>query len=361
MQPEASRRGKKEMVRYVGIDVGKAKCRVAVVNQKGDVEDEFFFENSNKGISELEAMLKVEDRVVMESTGNLWLNIYDALDSRSIKVVLANPMQTRASSRKKKTDKVDARKLALLLKAGLISESYVPPGYLREMRALVRHRLSLVRLRTMQKNKVHAILDKYGYRCERSDLYGKAGRAWLGRLKFNGLDRLLVENHVSLIEFVGVQVEGVDAAILQKASEEDDVRLLLSLTGVDVFTAVLIKSEIGTIERFDNYKKLVSWAGLAPSVHQSGEVEFHGGITREGSGVLRWAIVEAAWIAVNHDVKLREFYERVCSMRGKQKAAVAVACKMLKIIWFMLTRREVYGGAKERRYGEKLKKIGVKG
>ena len=266
------------MSRYIGIDVGKTKCRAAIVNEQGCVENEFFFENNRKGITELTQALMAEDKVVMESTGNLWLSIYDAIDLMNIKVVLANPMQIKTS--KKKTDKVDARKLAMLLKAGLISESYVPPGYLREMRALVRHRLSLVKMRTMEKNKVHAILDKYGYRCEKSDLYGKAGKDWLGKLKFNDTDRLMVKNHLSLIESVGSQVDLVDEAILSKASEEDDVRLLLSLTGIDVYTALLIKSEIGTIKRFDSYKKLISWAGLAPSVHQSGETEYHGNITR---------------------------------------------------------------------------------
>ena len=347
------------MKRYVGIDVGKAKCRAAILNEQGDFENEFFFENNKKGISELTEALNVEDRVVLESTGNLWLSIYDSLESMDIKVVLANPMQTKASSRKKKTDKVDARKLALLLKAGLISESYVPPGYLREMRALVRHRLSLVKVRTMEKNKVHAILDKYGYRCEKSDMFGKAGKEWLGKLKLGEMDRLMMDNHLSLIESVGGQVKRVDEAILRKASEEEDVRLLLSLTGVDVYTALLIKSEIGTIRRFENHKKLISWAGLAPSVHQSGETEYHGKISREGSVMLRWAVVEAARIAVNHDAKLGEFYERVSSRRGNQKAIVAVGCKMLKIIWFMLTRGETYSGTKERRYGVKLKRLDV--
>lgn len=219
------------MMRYVGIDVGKAQCRAALVNQQGDVENEFFFENNTKGISELTDVLTREDKVVMESTGNLWLNIYDTLDSKNIKVVLANPMQT-TNRKKKKTDTIDARKLARLLKADMISESYVPPIYLREIRALVRHRLSLVRMRTMEKNKVHAILDKYGFRCEYSDLFGKAGKEWLGKLKLGELDGLMVENHVGLIDSIGVQVKRVDEAILGKASEEEDVRLLLSLTAL---------------------------------------------------------------------------------------------------------------------------------
>jgi transposase len=83
-------------MRYVGIDVGKARCRAALMNQKGIVESEFFFENSNRGIANLVSALIDVDSVVMESSGNLWLNIYDALDSKSIKVVLANLMKTKA-------------------------------------------------------------------------------------------------------------------------------------------------------------------------------------------------------------------------------------------------------------------------
>jgi transposase len=346
------------MIRYVGVDVGKAKCRAALMNQKGTVESEFFFENNTKGIERLVSRLTSEDKVVMESTGNLWLNLYDALDQKKIKVVLANPLKTKAiASAKIKTDKVDARILAHLLRADLVAESYVPQGSIREMRGLVRHRLGLVKMRTMVKNKVHALTDKYGYRCEYSDMFGKSGIAWMMALDFSELDRLLLENHLSLIESINLQIRKVDDVIKRKACEDEDVRLLLSLTGIDVYAALLIRSEVGPISRFSSYKKLISWAGLAPSVYQSGNVEYTGRITKRGSGMLRWVMVEAAWIAVRHDEKLGGFFERVRARRGDQKAVVAVACKMLKIVWFMLSRREAYGNVNGKRYGEKLKKI----
>lgn len=346
------------MMRYVGIDVGKARCRAAVMNEKGTIEDEFFFENNNKGIANLLSTLNSQDSVVMESTGNLWLNIYDSLDQRKIKVVLANPLKTKAiASAKVKTDKLDARILAHLLRADLIAESYVPEESIRQMRALVRQRLSLVQMRTVVKNKAHAIVDKYGYRCEYSDMFGKAGMQWLWAQEMKAIDRLLLENHLSLIDSIKVQIGRIDEAIRVRACEDEDVRLLLSLTGMGVYTALLIRSEVGSIGRFSDYKKLVSWAGLAPSVYQSGNVEFCGRITKRGSSILRWALVEDARIAVRHDERMRVFYERVAKRHGDQKAMVAVACKMLKIVWFMLTRREAYEGANVRRYGEKLKRL----
>jgi len=108
---------------------------------------------------------------------------------------------------------------------------------------------------------------------------------------------------------------------------------------------------------FPDYKKLVSWAGLAPSLHQSGNVEYHGSITKQGSKMLRWIMVEAATVAVNHDARMRGFYERVKHRRGPQKAIIAVSNKMLKITWFMLTRREPYESRNEKRYQQKLNSI----
>jgi len=130
-----------------------------------------------------------------------------------------------------KTDKVDARVLAHLLRSDLVAESYVPPMNVREMRSLVRHRLSLVKMRSMVKNKVHAISDRYGYRCEYSDMFGKAGMEWLRTLEFGELDRLVLENHLSLIEAINAQMKRVDEAIRKKASQNENIHLLLSCCG----------------------------------------------------------------------------------------------------------------------------------
>jgi len=206
----------------------------------------------------------------------------------------------------------------------------------------------------MVKNQIHAIVDKHGHSCEYSDMFGKSEMKWLRSLELPSLDKLILDNHLTHLESLNQQTDRVDEEIHRKACEDDDVRLLLSLTGVDVYTALLIRSEIGNIDRFPDYKKLVSWAGLAPSLHQSGRVEYHGSITKQGSKMLRWMIVEAARVAVNHDPRMRSFYERVKHRRGDQKAIVAVANKMLKITWFMLTRREPYESRNEKRYLQKL-------
>jgi transposase len=345
-------------VKYVGIDVGKTRCRAALMDPEGHIVDELSFDNDDDGIALLSSLLTMDDRVVMGSTGAYWLNMYNRLDEAHIRVVLANPLKTRAiASAKIKSDKVDARILAHLLRADLIPEGYVPSREMREVRALVRHRLGLVRVRTMAKNRVHAIIDGYGFKYGFGDLFGKAGTKWLREVDLPRLDRLMLDNYLSQIENLNELVRNVDAEITARASTEEDVKLLLSLTGVDVYTALIIKSEVGDISRFPGYKKLVSWAGLAPSLYQSGSVEIHGNITRQGSRMLRYVMVESARVAANHDPRLRGFYERVKRRRGDQKAIVALANKMLKIVWFMLVRRGEYESVNRRSYGRKLNKV----
>lgn len=134
---------------------------------------------------------------------------------------------------------------------------------------------------------MHALIDKHGFAASYSDVFGKGGLEWLRSLELPALDKLILINHLTHLESLNQQTERVDEEVHSKASENEGVRLLLSMTGVDVYTALLIKSEIGSIDRFPDYKRLVSWAGLAPSLHQSGS------ITKQGSRMLRWIMVEA--------------------------------------------------------------------
>ena len=275
-------------MKYVGVDIGKRKCRAAIMNSEGKIVKELDFSNNSDGIASLTLLLSMDDKVVMESTGPYWLDLYNQLDELHIPVVLANPLKTKAiASAKIKSDKVDARILAHLLRSNLVAESYVPPQHLREIRALIRHRVGIVKIRTMVKNHVHALVDTHGFACPYSDLFGKRGLEWLRSLQLPPLDKLILNNHLIHLESLNQQTERVDEEIHNKACEDEDVRLLLNMTGIDVYSALLIRSEIGSIDRFPNHKKLISWAGLAPSLHQSGNVEYHGSITKQGSRMLR--------------------------------------------------------------------------
>jgi transposase len=345
----------------VGIDVGKRFCQAALKAEDGRLLDELRFENTSRGVQELLEHITVhgdEARAVVESTANYWIRIHDMLEEHGVDTLLANPLKTKLIAEAKiKSDKLDARTLATLLQGNLVFESYVPPKSGREHRILARHRAGLVKTRTEIRNRIHALLDKHELQHGYSDLFGKQGLEWLSNLRLEGVDQTVLETNLALLKTLDEQIEHVTHQIAKTACNEEDVRILITMPGIDFYSAMIIASEIGDIKRFATQWKLVAYAGLAPSQHQSGEYERRGGITKQGSKWLRWILVQAAQQARQHDARFKAYYERVAKRRGKQKAVVAVAKEMLVVIWFMLTRREPYRDQDPQLVERKLKRM----
>jgi transposase len=345
---------------YVGIDIGKNRCAACVADEKGEILRELTYVNTRKGIGELAGTLAGygECSAVLESTGNMWVKTYEVLEAHDVRVKLANPLQTKAIAKARiKTDKLSARILAHLLRADLIPECYIPPAETRERRSLIRHRSALLRDRTRIRNEVHSLLDKYDLRCEQKDLFSVAGMRWLEGLRLLGVDQAILESHIRRLRGLELEVDGFDARIAASASADEDVRLLMTITGMSHTGALLIVSEIGDITRFESPKKLVSWAGLCPGLHQSGESVHYGGIKRDGNKHVRWLMVEVALSASSHDPEMRRLYERTRRRHGGQNAVVRVANKLLGIVWVMLTRRVPYRNGREALYEGKLKRM----
>ncbi len=205
----------------------------------------------------------------------MWIRIHDTLEENGIDTILANPYKTKIIAEAKiKSDKLDARILADLLRADLVYESYVPTKEFREKRSLVRHRISLVRNRTILENKVHSLLDKYDYKSDLTDIFGKSGIIWLKTLDVSNIDRLIMNTTLAAIENINLQIDTVSKELAKYGWDSEDVRLLLSMTGIDVFSAMLIATEIVDVKRFCTPWKLVSYAGLAPSTRESSGGEY---------------------------------------------------------------------------------------
>jgi len=348
------------MVKSIGIDVGKKRCRASIKDERGAVLSEFFFSNDRAGIQCLlsEASRHGEARAVVESTGNMWIRIHDVLEENGIDTVLAHPLKTRMIAEARiKSDKLDSRVLADLLRGDLVCESYVPSKEFREKRSLVRHRAALVKARTSIENRVHALLDRYEYCCEFSDMFGKAGREWLRSLELSHIDRVIMDTSLAAVESINAQIGIVSGEIARYAWDSDDVKILLSMNGVDVFSAMVITTEIVNIARFATSWKLVSYAGLAPGCRESAGKMRRGRITKAGSRWLRWVMVQCARQAVRRDGRFKAYYERIKSRKGDAKAIVAVAKEMLVVVWYMLSKREVYRGVDEELYRRKLAKL----
>jgi len=343
-------------VMYVGVDVHKRVCRAAVVNDEGELIDELSFRNSKRGIEDF--IMRIEAfrdmvLVAVESTANLWIRLYDALEERGIRVVLSNPSKTRLIAEARvKTDKVNARILAQLLRADMLPLCFVPSRRQRDRRQFIRHRVHLVKMRTEVKNRIHALLDKHGLRCPFKTLFSKKGLEWLRSLRLGFADDAVLRSDLALLGSLDEQIGFMDVAV-----NDERVKLLMTMPGLGYFAASLLVAELCDISRFSSDKRLVSWAGLAPGVHQSGDKVVHGRITRQGNRLVRWVLVQAAQTARLYDDRFREFYERYARRRGDKKAVVAVAHEMFRVVYFMLKRNEAYRGGRSDLSWRKLNRL----
>jgi transposase len=322
---------------FLGIDIHKRYSQVAVVEPDGNLQDEIRLPNDR--LDEL-AEQYAGSEAAIEASGN-YRPIYETLDEHCY-VTLVDPSQNRIiADATVKTDRVDAKRLAMMLRADMLAESYVPPDEIRTLRDLVRTRKSLVEERTAEKNRVQAVLARTDNTYE-SELFGPNGREFLAELSLSDADRTIVEAHLSIIDEYDEQIEVLDKKISQRIVESPAAQRLLTIPRVGETTAATVLAEVGEIERFDRDKELVSYAGLDPEVHQSGDTEVRGSISKEGSAPLRWTLVQSAHVAVQHDEYLGNFYTRLKEKKNHQIAIVATARKLLVSIFHMLTRKEPY-------------------
>ena len=240
-----------------------------------------------------------------------------------------------------KTDAVDARTLAHLLRTDLLPEAYVAPRELRELRELLRHHIALTRLRTALKNRVHALLARQGVQHGRAELFGPKGRTFLGELSLPEPTRRRLESLLALIADFDRELATVKREIQAHAKTDPRVAVLTQIPGVGAFIALLVIAEVGEVSRFPSARHLASWAGLTPRVRNSGERVRLGAITHQGSPHLRWGLVQAAQTAVQADGPLKTTYERIKHRRGSKVAKVAVAREILTLCYYGLRDGEI--------------------
>ena len=210
---------------YVGIDVHKHKCHSALMNENGTILDEITFQNTTQGLSNLIQRIQPlgEAKAVLESTGNLWIKTYEALEAATIQTTLSNPLKTRAIAEARiKTDKIDARTLAHLLRTNLVAASYVPNKETRAKRSLLRHRATLVKTRTEIKNRIHNLLDKYDLKSDFSDIFGKQGLEWLQGLQLPPIDRTILNSDLAILNSLETQIQNMNIEIAKLACNQED-------------------------------------------------------------------------------------------------------------------------------------------
>jgi transposase len=324
---------------YLGIDVHKRYAQVAVMDEAGEIVEEVRVENAN--LDDL-AQRYAGAQAALEATSNYY-HIHDTL-SQHLDVTVAHPKKlNQIADTDKKTDRVDAKELARMIRLNSVPESYVPTDEVREARALVRGRQTLVENRTKYANKIHGLLSDHGITEDVKPLT-REGREFLRELSLPAPCSALLESYLELIETLTEEIRELEETIEERAGSLKETQLLMTIPGVSYYTALTIYAEVGEINRFDGDKEVVSYVGLNPVIRESGDSRIEGSISKRGSGRVRWLLVQAANTAVHtcDDEYLSRFYDRLANRKNSQKAIVATARKMLVSIYHMLDRGEPY-------------------
>jgi transposase len=320
---------------FVGIDLHKKTITVCVVNQERavvkrrtlcccepDLIEDFF-----RGLGRFQA--------VVEATASYeWL--WRLLEPLADRLVLAHPKKLRIiAESKRKSDRIDAQVLAEYLAKDEIPESYRPTPRQRQHRVLVRYRCFARRRGASARTKIRRILADYN--ADRNNLFTAEGMSYLASVKLADADRFVVDQlvqewqqHQSRVR----QAEKRLRAFAKKASAaEAEARAVLgSVPGVGTVTVDIVLSELADIRRFRSEKDVMAYAGLAPGFRESAGKRKELAITKDGSRLLRWALVEAAWRLVRQSRRWATVYGQLQQRRGKKKAIVAVARRLLGVI-----------------------------
>ena len=323
---------------YVGIDVHRKRSQVAVVTEDGKVQLNKNVVNGSEPFLRLIGDLPAGTPVAFETAFG-WSWLAELLEDYAFDAHLVHPLRCKAiASARLKNDKVDAATLAQLLRADLLPEAWLAPAKVRQLRALLRHRVSLVRLGTQLRNRIHAVAADHGYDRPASYWTGP-GRGWLAELDLPPASREIITDCLAVIDALALLTGRIDGELHAHAKADPRVKALTTLPGVGEFTALVMVAEIGDITRFPSARKLASWAGLTPTVRGSDLKVRHGHISKQGSAWLRWVMNQAAQTA-KRSPEYAASYAAIAKRRGKKIATIAVARKLLTRAWHLLSEME---------------------
>lgn len=349
---------------YFGMDIHGTYHKVVLVTDQGEVK-EFDFENDEAGLQSLAGLVRAHQpcRIAMEACSGAYF-LYDRLAPHADSVFLIDPVRFRRfyPKRGKKTDRIDATNLAEAARMGLDS-IWVPDEKIRQARAVAQRRASLTEQRTACKNAIRSAFKEANVRLPKG--------AWSGvglkklRDKCQQLPRLIqlcVRAELRVLAALEASIDELDQLMAEEATRWPEVRLLMSIGGIGYHAAYIMMAELGEIGRFGSAKQLTSYAGICPSVSQTGRGDPRfGRITRKGRRLLRWIAVECAHSACKCSPRLRKLYWRVTKRTNSSKAKVAAGRKLLTYVYHVLKTNTLFSECDREKYQEKLRKMESRG
>lgn len=362
-----------------GLDVHRLLYVLTVLEEQADgsvLKHQRSFGGFKRDLRELSAWLlelKVQ-LVVMESTGIYWKSVYAALEKAGIPAHVVNARHAR-NVPGRKTDICDSEWLAQLGRFGLVRPSFIPPQDFRELRLLSRYRQKLAQTLAGEKNRLHKLLDDAGIKLGAvvSDIGGVSAQAIInGLIEGKAVDQLpdlakgtlrnrrglleqalegdlsarhrfVLEHLQAHVRFLEQEISALDAYLsAAMAPYADAWQLLQTIPGIDAIAAAMLLVETGVdMNAFASEAHLASWTGLCPGNNESAGKRKSGKV-RKGNPAIRYLLCEAANAARRTKSGLQGKYQSLVARKGHKKAIIAVAHKLIKIIYIVLSRRQAY-------------------
>jgi transposase len=332
---------------YVGLDVHRDWTTIVALDpETGELVRFDRVANDRESFGQVLEALERPLQGIVETGPNVWA-MYDEVSVHFDRLIVCDALEVKEKmpSRAPKTDRRDARNLALMLAEGRAPEPlWIPDLGTRDLRALTRGRIKLTQQMTQVINFIRSLCASFGQRCPYSSLHGAKARRWLEDRSLPPQAQGILEAFVSLLAHLESLVAQADEAVEAQVRERPDAQRLMTIPGVGAFIALSILAEIGDLRRFRDPKRLVSYAGLAPQVSQSGEHTHTGPLPHTGDPWLRYVAVLAAQAASRRKAvtAFGRCYWRVRLRHGPNPAKVATARKVLTIAYHLLKRQEDY-------------------
>jgi transposase len=326
---------------YIGVDLHQNS--VTTCRREADGTESFeTWAITPEALERFCLSLDADDELAVEATGNsAWFR--DEVLPCVGRVVVVNPRQFQIIRKSvKKTDKNDARALALFLSKDMLPETRLKTKPEGELASLVQTRDLLVKQRTRLLNKIHALYNRHGIKLKKEGLASKKRLMALGGDPFSALEQVELEIVRDQALSLTAALVRIDAEIEGAAKDMDGFEGLTSIKGVGARSAAVFLSGLGNMADFETPDKLAAYVGIVPRVSQSNETDNRGRITKAGNRLVRTTLVQCTLIAVRYSPYLRDYYQRLKERRGSGKAIIATARKLLTIIYNTLKNHWVF-------------------
>lgn len=324
---------------YVGIDLHRRRSVIVTMDEDGNVLDTVRVDNDPLEFVQAATKQGGDLEVALEATYG-WYWAADLLQAEGANVHLVHPLGLHWDSRRVKNDVRDATELANRLRRNDVPEAYIANPWERELRELVRYRAKLTSFITSAKAQIHAVMAKEGVLPSEKDMFSMAGQRALDEMPVHGVFAMRVESLRDLLEIFEREKRLVDQHLERRLNGHVGYQAVQAIYGVGPVMAAVFVAEIGDVSRFPSPRHLCSWAGLTPVVRASDDKLTRGHISRQGSGIIRWAATEA--VARYHGgAPIAPAYHRIAERRGNKIARVAAARKLLSLVYYGLRDGEI--------------------